>query len=76
MYALVICAIIGMALSKLLQPVILMLNPTIDPEQRPRSGKSDCFRVQCNRVDFSALKDEINHENRCVGKRKTPLEGF
>ena len=29
MYALVICAIIGLAMSKLLQPVIRMLNPTI-----------------------------------------------
>ena len=35
MYALVICAIIGMAMSKLLKPVIPMLNPTIDPSSIP-----------------------------------------
>ena len=29
MYALIICAIIGMAMSRILQPIIPMLNPTI-----------------------------------------------
>lgn len=34
-YTLVICAIIGMALSRLLQPIIPMLNPTIDKSSVP-----------------------------------------
>lgn len=35
MYALIICAIIGMAMSRLLQPIIPLLNPTIDRSSVP-----------------------------------------
>jgi hypothetical protein len=43
MYAIVICAIIGMALSKLLQPVIPMLNPTIAPSSVPDLANLTAF---------------------------------
>ena len=48
MYALVICAIIGMAMSRLLQPIIPRLNPTI-----PRSSVPDLANLIA--FGFSAI---------------------
>ena len=56
MYALVICAMIGMALSKLLQPVIPMLNPTIAPSSVPDLANLTAFGVSAIVLIFLLLK--------------------